>query len=95
MTCYTVRCSTDRMARSDKQLNVRLTPELRATLDAVAYLEDCSSSDLARRLVEAGLAQHQRSPAVKKAIAARLEHEALKSGKLAHIEDRSASRDNP
>jgi hypothetical protein len=80
------------MARSDKQLNVRLTPESWMLLDAVAYVETCTPGELTKRFVDEGLAAYADSPAVAKALEARREHQAEREGKLTHLGPKRSTR---
>jgi hypothetical protein len=80
------------MARDDPQLNLRLSAEQFAVLEAAAFVQRTTPSQLARDVLDAAVAAHARSPTVRKALDARAEQDAVRSGTLAHLSGARATR---
>lgn len=70
------------------QLNLRLKPDLRATLEAAAFVRGVSSTQLAVAVLEPAIRGFAEEPAVRKAREARAEHEASEAGTLRHLDDK-------
>ena len=74
------------MARSDPQLNVRLTPERDAILRAAAFVHGAATPvELAREIIEHAIDGYAELPTVKKALEARAEQSAATEGRLSHL----------
>lgn len=73
------------MGRTDPQVNVRLSPEQGAILDAAAFVHNDTPGHLARDAVCAAIERYAALPTVKKALEARAEQVAASEGKLTHL----------
>ena len=74
------------MAR--RQVNILLTEEERDLVEAVAFVEETTASDLLRPVVAAYLTKQRNDPDVMAALAALKNRRARKAGKLADIRQR-------
>jgi hypothetical protein len=77
------------MAR--RQVNILLTEQERDLLEAVAFVEEATASELLRPVVAAYLTKQRNDPDVRAALAALEGRRARKSGKLADIRRRIAT----
>jgi hypothetical protein len=73
------------------QLNLRLRPDQDAVLRAAAFVNDKSTAEIARELIEDAIKRYAESPAIQQAMKARAEHRAEAEGKLTRIPDAHAS----
>jgi len=75
------------MARNDPQINVRQPPEHYAILAIAALLEDKGTpGKLVQELVDEAVERYAAMPAVKKMLAAKEEHDAVKQKRLTYID---------
>lgn len=77
------------MAR--RQVNILLTEDERDLVDAVAFVEETTASELLRPVVAAYLTKQRNDPDVKAALAALEKRRARKEGKLADLRQRIAN----
>jgi uncharacterized protein (DUF1778 family) len=83
-----------RLARQDPQLNIRLKPELRAVLDAAAFVHGHGTAGkLVQDIVEEAIGRYADEATVQKALDAKKEQAALDEGKLARLPVRDATSD--
>ncbi len=81
------------MARTDDQINIRLTGDEYAALAAAAYVRGLKSPTELVRAEASILAERvTREPAVRAAMEARAMHEAESEGRLAHLSKRSGRK---
>jgi hypothetical protein len=74
------------MARNDRQINLRQPPDRYAILEGAAFVHDKGTpGKLVQELVDDAIDRYAELPAVKKALAARLEQAAADEGKLSHL----------
>jgi hypothetical protein len=76
------------MAR--RQVNILLTEEERDLVEAVAFVEEMTASELLRPVVAAYLTKQRNDPDVKAALAALKNRRARREGKLADLRQRTA-----
>jgi hypothetical protein len=76
------------MAR--RQVNILLTEEERDLVEAVAFVEETTASELLRPVVAAYLTKQRNDPDVKAALAALKNRRARREGKLADLRQRTA-----
>lgn len=79
---------TTKMAR--RQVNILLTEEERDLVEAVAFVEETTASELLRPVVAAYLTKQRNDPDVKAALAALKNRRARKEGKLSDLRQRIA-----
>lgn len=77
------------MAR--RQVNILLTEEERDLVEAVAFVEETTASELLRPVVAAYLTKQRKDPDVKAALSALNSRRARKEGKLSDLRQRIAS----
>lgn len=87
------------MARDDPQINIRLTPDRYAILEAAAYVHrKAIPRVLVEELVDEAIDRYARLDTVQKALEARREQAAADEGKLTHLtaqRRRKAATDAP
>jgi hypothetical protein len=77
------------MAR--RQVNILLTEEERDLVEAVAFVEETTASELLRPVVAAYLTKQRNDPDVKAALTALRNRRARKEGKLSDLRQRIAN----
>ena len=78
-----------------RQVNILLSPEERDLVEAVAFVEEITASELLRPVVATYLNKQRNDPDVKAALAALKNRRARKEGKLADLRRRVAGQVNP
>jgi hypothetical protein len=74
------------MARSDPQINVRLSADRYAILDAAVFVHRAGTpAKLVQRHVEEAIDSYAKLPTVQRALEAQREQTAAEEGKLSHL----------
>jgi len=84
------------MARGDPQINIRLTPDRHAILEAAAYVHRKTLARAVEELVNEAIDRYAKLDTVQKALEAQREQTATDEGKLTHLSTkrrRKASND--
>ncbi|HWH09614.1 MAG TPA: hypothetical protein VG165_00655 [Solirubrobacteraceae bacterium] len=77
------------MARGDPQINIRLSPDRHAILEAAAFVHRSGTpAKLLEQVVNESIDRYAKSPSVQKALEAQREQAAADQGKLSHLDSR-------